>query len=258
MKKVKLFVDGHWFDEPFQSTGVFLKGLYQMMSKDDRFEIFMAAHDVSVLAAEFEGCNIKYLKYSSHSKYKRLAIDVPKITNRYKFDFIHFQYVLPLFKTTKEIVTIHDILFMDFPNLFPWKYRVSKQFLFRQSARRAEIITTVSSFSKQAIVHYFKIPPDRIKIIPNGISTSFIQLQNINNDSMRRKYKLEKYILYVSRIEPRKNHINLIKASTLLTGIRSSSKKSKSAMAVEFEHNVFVLKTAASRGGIPNPSASEG
>jgi glycosyltransferase involved in cell wall biosynthesis len=212
MKKIKLLVDGHWFDEPFQSMGVFIRGLYRAMSQDERFEIYIAAHDLVRVASEFNDCEFKYLKYPSTSKLKRLAIDVQKLSHQYNFDFIHFQYVLPLLKTCKEIVTIHDILFVEFPHLFPWSYRVSKKFLFSRSAKRAEIVTTVSNYSKEAICRHFRISKQRVHVIPNGISDSFYEIGDYPNESVRGEYNLQNYVLYVSRIEPRKNHITLVKA----------------------------------------------
>lgn len=212
MKKIKLFVDGHWFDEPFQSTGVFIKGLYRQLACDERFEIFLGAYSLDALQKEFEGTEFRFLPYTSHSKYKRLSVDVTKLIHRHRFDFIHFQYTLPLIKTCKEIVTIHDVLFMEYPELFPWSYRISKEILFKRSAKRAEVVTTVSGYSKTAIARYFHIPAERIHVIPNGISASFYHPEQKVDDSLRKKYNLDKFILYVSRIEPRKNHITLVKA----------------------------------------------
>jgi hypothetical protein len=53
MKKIKIFVDGHWFDDPFQSMCTFLKGLYSYVSLKSNFEIFIAGHNTANLEKAF-------------------------------------------------------------------------------------------------------------------------------------------------------------------------------------------------------------
>lgn len=214
MKKIKLFVDGHWFDEPYQSTGVFLKGLYNELIDDDRFEIYFAAANIEQLKTAFNNSDkIKYLPFKSHSKYYRLAIDAPHLIERYKIDISHFQYTTPLVKKSREIVTIHDLLFKEFKDLFPWSYRITKDFLFKRSAKRSDLITTVSKYSADSIIKHYKISPQKIKVIPNGISSDFFVDYDENDlPDVTKKYNLNKYILGINRIEPRKNHISLLKS----------------------------------------------
>ncbi|SKC38378.1 glycosyltransferase family 4 protein [Ohtaekwangia koreensis] len=214
MRKIKLFVDAHWFDDPFQSTCVFIKGLYTEIANDDRFELYMSAVDVELLKKEFNYSDkIHYLKYNSHSKYYRLAIDIPNLIRKHKIDIAHYQYVSPLIKNTKEIVTIHDLLFLDFTNLFPWHYRTVKNFLFKRSAKRSDLVTTVSNYSSNAIIKHYYIPKNKIILTPNGVSQDFFRdFSEAPLPDIKSRYNLKKYILYVSRIEPRKNHISLVKA----------------------------------------------
>lgn len=218
MKKIKLFVDAHWFDDLYQSTCVFLKGLYSEVIKDDRFDVYMAAVNIDQLKSAFNHSEkITYIKYKHHSKYYRLAIDIPLIIHQHKIDIAHYQYISPLFKTTREIVTIHDILFRDFKGLFPWQYRYTKDFLFKRSAKRAECVTTVSQYSYKSILSHYKVDPAKLTIIPNGIASEFFDAQVISNlPDIRSKYGLNKYLLFISRIEPRKNHLTLLKAYSKL------------------------------------------
>jgi glycosyltransferase involved in cell wall biosynthesis len=214
MKKIKLFVDCHCFDHLYESTGVFLEGLYRELLDDERFEIFMAASNVDRLQKVFDHSDkIKYLTYKSESKYYRLAVDIPWLIRKHKIDVSHFQYVSPLLKNSLEIVTIHDLLFREFTDMFPWHYRLAKDFLFKRSAKRADLITTVSQFSHDAIARFFRISQDKIRIVPNGISAKlFTYNPALSRQQVRTKYGLEQYILYVSRVEPRKNHLSLTKA----------------------------------------------
>lgn len=209
--KIKLLVDGHWFDYHHESTAVFLKGLYSELQHDDDFEIFITARDIQKLKIEFNYSEkIKYVKLSSASKYYRLLFDFPRIIHANKIDIAHYQYIAPFFKTTKEIVTIHDLLYKDFPDYFPFGYKLRNDVFFSSSAKRADLITSVSNYSIAAIRKHFKIASDKIQLVPNGISADFFDAPVFSD--VKKKYNLKDYVLCVSRIEPRKNHLFLVRS----------------------------------------------
>ena len=210
-EKIKLLVDGHWFDYHHESTAVFLKGLYSELQHDSDFEIFIAAHDIEKLRITFNHSErIKYVKLNSASKYYRLLFDFHRIIRENKIDVAHYQYIAPFLKTTKEIVTIHDLLYKDFPNYFPFGYKLRNNIFFKRSAKRADLITSVSNYSIAAIRKHFKIADDKIQLIPNGVSEDFFESPVFSD--VRKKYDLNDYVLCVSRIEPRKNHLFLARS----------------------------------------------
>ena len=208
MKK-KLLVDAHVFDYSYQGTRTFLKGLYSSLSNADlALEIYLAAENIDNLQEEFKHCDFKYLKYSSDNKYKRLAWDIPRLIEHNGIDLAHFQYVAPPVKNCKWIVTIHDLLFNDFACEFPLSYRLKNNFLFKRSARKADLVTTVSKYSAEAINRHYDIPIDDIVLTPNGVQSHFFDTydKNLIKERVLQKFNLDKYVLFVSRIEPRKNH----------------------------------------------------
>ncbi len=212
MSKIKLLVDGHWFDDLYQSPSVFLRGLYDQIALDEDFELFIAAHDTNLAKAQFKkASNIQFLRLSSSSKFRRLIYDFPRIIKKYKIDIAHFQFISPLVKTCKEIVTVHDLLYRDFKSYFPLTYRMRNDFLFKRSAQRADLITAVSNYSVKAIAKHFHISPSKIKLVPNGMHSDFF-VKLSSSEHIADKFNVKKYILCVSRIEPRKNHILLVKA----------------------------------------------
>ncbi len=207
---MRLLVDCHVFDGAFQGTRTYLEGLYTHMTQYKDIDFFFSAQNIAQLKSIFgEGENIHYIQLESSNKWKRLAVDYSTIIKDNQIDYAHYQYISPLRKCCREIVTLHDLLFMDFPNFFTFRYKFPKRILFKRSAKRADILLTVSEYSKESIAKHFNIDKNRIYITYNSI----LPAENAGlNIDIKSKYGFDKYILTVSRIEPRKNHLALLKA----------------------------------------------
>lgn len=207
---LNILVDSHVFDGKFQGTRTYIQGLYQEMVKHKDIEFYFAAQNTDGLAKVFgQADNIHYVKLKYGGSIKRLAVEFPHIITKYGIDYAHFQYISPLVKRCKEIVTIHDLLFMDYPQYFPLSYRIKNRLLFGRSVHRADILLTVSEFSKNEIIRHFGIEDFRIAITPNAVLPieDVVELPDIYD-----KVGSKKYILTVGRIEPRKNFLVLLRA----------------------------------------------
>lgn len=218
-KTIRLFVDAHVFDGEYQGSRSFIKELYTGLAAYPRLQLFMAAYDTVNLQKQFpHSSNITFIKYRSKSSVRRLLFQVPALIKKHRIDYAHFQYITPLFRYCRYIVTTHDVLFKDCPQYFSYWYRVQKKLLYQYAAKRAAILTTVSAFSKQSITRYLGVAAPKVHVIPHGVAPHYFEPYNKEEEQqyISRNYGIQNFILYVSRFEPRKNHALLLQAFTEL------------------------------------------
>lgn len=116
------------------------------------------------------------------------------------------------------IPTIHDIGYLKKPDEFNKKDFYQLKNWTYQSIKQAKHIVTVSEFTKNEIIKEYKIKPEKISVIPNGI-TKFKKHTNLESKKVLNKFNINKpYFLSVGTLKPNKNYPFLIKAFAKTTG----------------------------------------
>ena len=106
------------------------------------------------------------------------------------------------FPNVPQIVTVHDLIPLKYPELSPkWKYyyQYALPFLLKQSQR----IVCVSEYTKQDIVKTYGLNPKAIDVVYNGYDRDLFYPQP--NPDVLQKYSLDKYFLYVGDMRFYKN-----------------------------------------------------
>lgn len=118
----------------------------------------------------------------------------------------------------KSIVTIHDLIFLRYPDFYPWIDRHIYAYKFKKACENADKIIAISEMTKRDIISYFNISEEKISVIYQGCDKSFSeQVPLEKKEETRRKYDLpDRYILYVGSIESRKNLLLVVKALSSL------------------------------------------
>lgn len=111
----------------------------------------------------------------------------------------------------KKVITWHDLGYEYFPNHYS-KIQLLSLKLGAKGLHKADLIITPSFSTKNDIIKFYGIGEDRIFVIPHGID--FEKYNNIDiSEDVLNKYSIQKdYILYIGRLESKKNIVNLIKA----------------------------------------------
>ena len=205
---MKILIDAHKIGEKHEGTSTHLKGLYgAMMVLRPNWEfVFVGPYLVPMQQAFGCGPNCRYIELGSSNKWRRLLWDLPRIMRRERPDYTHFQYISPLWQPSPTVLTIHDLLFLEpqFKVYFPWSYRRINTLLFRLSALRAKKLCTVSKYAQSQLSQRYGIAVDQITITPNAVKAHDMDLEEAKKRVVG--YDLDRFILFVSRVEPRKNH----------------------------------------------------
>jgi len=167
------------------------------------------------------GPNIKFIikkEGSSKSKPFWRSFGIKKDIRRERVQIYHgLSNELPFgIKETgaKSIVTIHDLIFLRYPEFYKFVDRTIYTIKARYACEVADRIIAVSECTKRDIISFFKINPDKIDVVYQGCSHVF--KERVSEDKKREvleKYNLPpKFILSIGSIEERKNILLIVKA----------------------------------------------
>ncbi len=140
-----------------------------------------------------------------------------------KIDVLHVQYAAPPIYRGKLILSIHDVSFLHFPECFRKFEGLRLKLLIPIDIKRAFRILTISYYSREDIGKSYKVSLDKIKITHLAAKKIFKPLAAIEDEE--RILELfgirNKFILYVGRIDKRKNITTLLKAFVRLKQVKN-------------------------------------
>lgn len=126
-----------------------------------------------------------------------------------------FNFTAPFGAYGKCLTVVHDMAYLACPHTVRRKTRAWLRASMKRSCHYADHIITVSEFSKQEIIRYLHVKPERITVVPNAVDHTryhpFYSKEQIRDAA--RAYGIRgNYFLYLGTIEPRKNLETLIGA----------------------------------------------
>lgn len=109
-----------------------------------------------------------------------------------------------------SVVTIHDVIFKRFPEYFPITDRMIYDQKWKHAITTADKVIAVSESTKNDILQYYSIAPDKIEVVYSSCHPRYYQP---SDDHQCRPTGLpSEYILSVGSVEPRKNYETLLHA----------------------------------------------
>lgn len=148
----------------------------------------------------------------------RLGLALPWKLRQLRPQIFHCQYVQPPFTACKTVVTIHDLAHEHYPEYFHPAEAMRMRKMVRSTAKKATHITTVSEFSAADISKRFAVPREKISVSYLAAPEEFHPREKqVCQEHLARSYGLNfPFILYIGRLQARKNLPRLVEAYSLL------------------------------------------
>jgi len=156
-------------------------------------------------------------------------VSITRITRRRKiekgeFDLIHYPFFDLFFHSLhqrrgqKTIITIHDVIPLEFPEQYPPGVKGSLRLIQQKRAlKKVSWVLTDSDYSKAQIVKHLSFPAERITPVLLAANPDIVRQSREQIANTKEKFNFpEKYILYVGDINYNKNVPQLIKSLKFL------------------------------------------
>ncbi|NPA68722.1 MAG: glycosyltransferase family 4 protein [Chlorobi bacterium] len=147
------------------------------------------------------------------------TVRITKKIKEYKLDVFHglsgeLPYKAHQKTNAKLIVTVHDLIFLRYPELYAAVDRKIYLQKTKYACETADTVIAVSEQTKTDIINFLDIPDNKIEVVYQGCDPVFYNdAETGKKIETAQKYKLpHKYILNVGTVEKRKNTLSILKA----------------------------------------------
>jgi glycosyltransferase involved in cell wall biosynthesis len=209
---MRFAVDAHAIGHHLTGNEVYVRSLLSAFADLDKKSQFLAyvtgPEGEAGIPSRFETRQI------AANPFVRLGFDLSRRLRKDRPNLLHVQYTAPLYCPVPTVVTVHDVSFLERPEYFTAARAMQLRVTVARSVKRAARVLTVSEFARESIVRAYNLPPGKIVVTPDAASPSFRAINRTGAvQKVRARFHLTNpFVLTVGDLQPRKNHIGLIRA----------------------------------------------
>lgn len=218
---MKIGIDAKWFYEGPPSGRVVIRNLIKHLfeiSNDDEFYIFLDEKEYD-RKFPYQKDNIHPVYVWAGNNMLSNVFVIPFMSWSLHLDIVIYQNFSPFISNSKRYAYIHDVLFYTHPEFYT---KIERLYLspLKLLAKFSHRLCTVSSTEKQRMIESGYGKHNNIDVVYHGVDEVFKPAEYhpaTKLQSVVSKYNLpERFILYVGRLNVRKNVFNLLRSIALL------------------------------------------
>ncbi len=216
---MRIGIDGRWYYSGPPGNHVYLRNLpnalLNLPSKHQYFLFLPEAHRQEELgfAATVEPIYIPY-----RNSFLSNTFVLPKWRRRLNLDLFYLHMFPALFDRTSLFFSVLDVLFLIHPEYFSLPERLYFKFTVA-GCRRADIIFTLSEFQRNRIAALRLAPAERVLVTPCAVDHETFRPEKNEKSRLELEERLslrDRYVLYLGRLNERKNLARLVKAFSII------------------------------------------
>lgn len=117
-------------------------------------------------------------------------------------------------KSFKKIVTMHDLIYLRYPEFFPAIDRMVYNQKFKYACENSDLVIAIAQQTKEDLIKLLGIDEKKIVVHYQSCDPNFYQpFDSVSKNNILARFKLSKpYILNVGAFEERKNQLVLLEA----------------------------------------------
>lgn len=169
-------------------------------------------------------------------------IKIPSVLKKIKADvFVSVDGLCSLTTTIPQCLVVHDLAFRHYPSHIKKSHLLFFKRYIPMFLKKATTVATVSEYSKQDILQYYKMDADKINVVYSAAKEMFRPQSLETCTDIKNKYtEGREYFLYVGAIHPRKNLVNLLKAFSVFKKRQKSNMKLVLAGRLAWKYDSFI------------------
>ena len=199
-------------------TGQYAFELLWQFVKDKRHQFIVYLKDKPLPDLPKPIASFQYKVLGPRKFWTQLALPLHLIVNKRTSVYFSTAHYLPRICPVPQVVTIHDLSFLHYSELFKKSDLIQLTFGTKASIKKATHIIAVSQTTKDDIVKNYNVAPSKITVTYEGYDKDRFKPQSkYSIDRMKKKYKISSdYIIFVGTLQPRKNLERLLEAFKIL------------------------------------------
>ncbi len=231
---MRIGIDGHVLGDHSGGNESYYRNILREMKIAPGDEVFLFIKPTAVWEDYMNKFHV--VTFKQRKAVLRNFVELTWLCIKYKLDVLHTQYFIPFIRPCPVVVTIHDICFEHYSNIFTRKEQLRQKLLIPYAAKRAAHIFTVSEHAKNDIASTYRLDRRKISVTYDAVNDNFKELRPepqkkdaisdnapasdaglkdmLMEKELRSKFGLgnKPFILTVGNLQPRKNLPRLIRA----------------------------------------------
>lgn len=209
---MRFSVDAHAIGQHLTGNETYVRNLlncFAVLDQEADFIAYLSREDAFVDVPR------RFLKRRvAVNPFLRLGFDLPRRLRHDKPHLLHVQYTAPLFCSIPVVASVHDVSFLEHPDYFTPFRALQLRYTVQRTVKSAARVITPSEFSKRRILGAYRLDEDKVVVLPNGVASAFRPMPRESAQRwVRSSFGISTpFILTVGDLQPRKNHVRLIRA----------------------------------------------